>query len=225
MDFVPRNSILEWLFTWKLGECWNCSVEAKRKANKAVNRSCRSRWNEKVRQSRPHLLPQPFGHNSKEQIMHGSLAIFRFMSTVLVLACPTLALADEREAKAQETLDGTWQVDVSDTQVFVLSIKGSDIELSTVTGEKLLPVWVGKLSVSGDERNQHMDWVQLRSGNTRLPDNKCLFRLRGDVLLVIGGGPNKRPTKFLSGSGSDPKTLVFIRTKPETKEAEPNAEP
>ena len=65
----------------------------------------------------------------------------------------------------------------------------ADIEMSAVAGEKRLPVWVGKLTNSKDEPNQHMDWVELRSGNTKLPDNKCLYRLRDDVLLVIGGGP------------------------------------
>lgn len=140
------------------------------------------------------------------------------MSMVLVLACPTLALADDREAKTEEALDGTWQADVSETQLIILSIKGSDIEMSAVNGEMRLPVWVGKLRVAEDEPNHHMDWFELRSENTKLPDNKCLFRLRDDVLLVIGGGPDKRPTKFLSGSGGDPKTLVFIRTTPKKNE-------
>ena len=152
--------------------------------------------------------------------MHGLLPLFRFTTMFLVIACHAVALADDRETTVRDTLDGTWQADVSESQLIILSIKGSNIEMSAVAGEKRLPVWVGKLNISKDQPNQHMDWVELRSENTKLPDNKCLFRLRDDVLLVIGGGPNQRPTKFFSGSGGDPKTLVFIRTAPKKKDAE-----
>ncbi len=157
--------------------------------------------------------------------MHRLLPLSRFLGMVLVIASHTFALADDREGNTKDTLEGTWQADVSETQTIILSIKGHHLEMSAVAGEKRLPVWVGKLSISKDEPNQHMDWVELRSGNTRLPDNKCLFRRRDYVLLVIGGGPNQRPTKFFSGSGGDPKTLVFLRTAPKKQEAEQNAEP
>lgn len=147
--------------------------------------------------------------------MHGLLRCFRFTSMFLVFACHSVALSDDQEPTTEQKLDGTWQADVSDTQTIFLSIKGTDLEMSAVASEKRLPVWVGKLRISKDEPTQHMDWVELRSGNTKLPDNKCLYRLRDDVLLVIGGGPIQRPLKFFSSSGSDPKTLVFIRTTPE----------
>ena len=45
------------------------------------------------------------------------------------------------------------------------------------------------------------------------------------TILVIGGGPNQRPTRFYSGSGGDPKTLVFQRITPEKEKAKQNAEP
>ena len=106
--------------------------------------------------------------------------------------------------------------------MIILSIRDSKIEMSAVSGGKELPSWTGKLNISKDSPNQHMDWVELESGNTKLPDNKCLFRLRGDVLLVIGGGPNQRPTRFYSGAGSDPRTLVFLRIDPKKEEAEPS---
>ena len=106
-----------------------------------------------------------------------------------MLACHAFALADDRKPTTENTLDGNWRADVSDSQSIILSIKDSRIEMAAVSGEKQLPRWVGKLNISKDEPNQHMDWVELRSGNTKLPDNKCLYRLRDDVLLVIGGGP------------------------------------
>ena len=158
--------------------------------------------------------------------MHGLTPVFRFTSIVLVLAFPAFALADDRQPTTTEnTLDGTWRADVSDSQLIILSIKGSRIEMSAVAGEKQLPRWIGKLNISKDEPNQYMDWVELRSGDTKLPDNKCLFQLRGDVLLVIGGGPNQRPTRFFSGPGGDPKTLVFLRITTKKEKSEHKAEP
>ena len=143
--------------------------------------------------------------------MHGVLRTLGYVSIALALACPINALADDRKLAASETLEGTWRADVADSQSIILSIKGSAIEMSAVTGEKRVPIWTGKLSISKDEPNQHMDWIELKAGNTKVPDNKCLFRLRGDVLLVVGGGPNQRPTRFYSGPGAEPKTLLFIR--------------
>ncbi len=46
----------------------------------------------------------------------------------------------------------------------------------------------------------------------------------GDI-AVIGGGPNQRPTRFFSGSGDDPKTLVFIRVTTKKNESEQTAAP
>ena len=146
--------------------------------------------------------------------MHGMLSFLRFTGVVLVFACVAIALADEPKSRITEALNGTWQADVSDTQTIILRIKDSHIEMSARTGDTQLPAWTGTMRLSEHEPNNQMDCVELRSGATRLPDNKCLFRLRDDVLLIIGGGPDKRPTKFLSGSGCDPKTLVFIRSSP-----------
>lgn len=146
--------------------------------------------------------------------MQGIVGSSRSLLVAFLLSCVSFVLANDCEPKDDQALDGTWQVDVSETQAIQLSIRGADIAMTAVVGEERLPIWVGKLRRSNDELHQHMDWIELRSGDARLPDNKCLFRLRGDVLLVIGGGPDKRPTKFLSGPGSDPKTLVFIRKSP-----------
>ena len=150
--------------------------------------------------------------------MQGLLRLLPFISIALVLSCSNFAFADNREPPTDSVLDGKWRADVSGSQMIVLTISGTKIEMSALSEGKKLPSWTGKLIISLP--NQHMDWVELRSENTKLPDNKCLFRLRDDVLLVIGGGPNQRPTKFFSGSGGDPKTLVFIRTAPKKKDAE-----
>jgi hypothetical protein len=161
--------------------------------------------------------------NSKEHPMHGVMRVLRCTSIVLVLTIQTFALADDRKRTDDDTLNGTWRADVTETQSILLSIKDSRIEMSAVAGENRVPIWVGKLIISEDEPRQHMDWVNLKSGDSRAPDNKCLFRLRGDVLLVIGGGPDQRPTHFYSGPGAEPKTLLFIRIDPENEEAKPDA--
>ena len=68
--------------------------------------------------------------------MHGVLRTLGYVSIVLALACPIKALADDRKLADSETLEGTWRADVADSQSIVLSIKGSAIEMSAVTGEK-----------------------------------------------------------------------------------------
>lgn len=85
--------------------------------------------------------------------MHGLMPFFRFTSMALVLACHTVALAEDRGANAKSALGGVWRADVSDTQSIFLAIKGTDIEMSAVAGEKRMPVWVGKLTSSKDEPN------------------------------------------------------------------------
>lgn len=162
---------------------------------------------------------------TSNMVGEGLPPVCRLTSFVLVIAFHAFALAEDRKTTTASTLDGTWRADVSQSQSINLSIKDSRIEMTAFAGEKQLPRWVGKLSISQDEPDQHMDWVELRSGNTKLPDNKCLFQLHGDVLLVIGGGPNQRPTRFFSGAGDDPKTLIFIRVTAKKKVAEQNAEP
>ena len=159
------------------------------------------------------------------QLMRGLPPIFGFTGIVLALACQAFALAEDTKPFTEYTLEGSWRADVSISQTIILSIQVTRIEMSAVAGEKHLPKWVGKLNISKDEPKQHMDWVELRAGNTKLPDNKCLFQLCGDVLLVIGGGPNQRPTRFLSGPGGDPKTLVFLRITPDKDKEKQNAEP
>ena len=155
--------------------------------------------------------------------MQGLLRLVPFISIALVLSCSNFAFADNREPPTDSVLNGKWRADVSGSQMIVLTISGTKIEMSALSEGKKLPSWTGKFIISSP--NQHMDWVELESGNTKLPDNKCLFRLSGDVLLVIGGGPNQRPTRFYSGPGTDPKTLVFLRVNKNNEEAVPSDAP
>lgn len=134
---------------------------------------------------------------------------------VVGLACRIPAFATDAHAPPKlpplVTLNGTWRADVSDSQAVVLKINDNRIEMTAIIEDRAGLMWSGRLRISPAKPNRHMDWVELKSGNSKLPDNKCLYRLRGDTLLVIGGGPDQRPTRFLSGAGTSPKTLVFIR--------------
>jgi hypothetical protein len=156
-----------------------------------------------------------------EHPMDGLLRISILISFSLVIASCCVA-ADTHATRNEGVLEGTWQASVSDSQLLVLTIENSRIELTAEINGTKEPSWTGKMSISKDSPKQHMDLIELSCGEKKLPDNKCLFRLRGDTLLIIGGGPNKRPSRFDSGPGSDPKTLVFFRVDSAKEQSVPS---
>lgn len=111
----------------------------------------------------------------------------------------------------KETINGVWRADLSETQTLLLKIQDSAVEMIAVVGENQIPIWSGKLILSKENPKEHMDWVDLHSRTAKLPDNKCLYRLRNDTLLIMGGGPLLRPRRFFSGPGGEPKALLFTR--------------
>lgn len=149
-------------------------------------------------------------------------AYFCFLSAC---ACSGFIFADDVELTRDKTMDGTWRADISGSQSVVLVISGSNIEMHANAGEKRLPIWSGKMTISKENPDSHMDWTELVSGQNKLPDNRCLFRFRGDTLLVIGGGPDRRPTRFFSGPGAEPKALLFIRIEGTSEKAEQDPQP
>lgn len=72
---------------------------------------------------------------------------------------------------------------------------------------------VMSFGLTADRPKEFMDWTELRSETTKFPDNQCLYRLRGDTLVIIGGGPDQRPARFFSGPGAEPKALMFTRVR------------
>jgi len=125
----------------------------------------------------------------------------------------TVGLSAEDAPLLPRGLEGTWHADVSSTQSLVLKIQATQMEMFVPRGDQRQLIWSGKISVSNESPESQMDWI----GAKPYPNNRCLYRLRGDTLIVIGGGPDKRPTAFLSGPGAEPKVLVFTRSggKPE----------
>ena len=116
-----------------------------------------------------------------------------------------------------ESLRGTWRAEIADSQALLLEFQGEAVVMTVEAQGKFNPVWSGKFTVPAEDPDNHMDWIELKAGGRSIPDNKCLYRLIGDTLLVIGGGPGSRPTHFYSGPGSEPKTLVFARVQPVRK--------
>lgn len=111
-------------------------------------------------------------------------------------------------------LNGLWRAEISDSHAFLLRIEGAAIDMRVEAGPLQTTLWNGTLVVSEEHPDQHMDWTNLKSGTRVVADNRCLFRLAGDTLLVIGGGPKDRPKRFYTGPGSEPRTLVFSRVLP-----------
>ncbi|MEM6690242.1 MAG: hypothetical protein AAF664_12485 [Planctomycetota bacterium] len=135
-------------------------------------------------------------------------------TTFLALAMIT-AVPDSQQQRDPETclelLEGSWLADLAPNQSVLMKIDGDEAKLFSILNEKRMPQWTCKLHLSKTLPENHMDWRQRRSSRGPLSDNQCLYRLEGNTLLLIGGGPNERPTKFLSGKGGEPRTIVFTR--------------
>lgn len=131
----------------------------------------------------------------------------------LCSSLPVSALAQAKEPSLAAKLAGNWRAEISESQAVLLVIRGNELEMQVDAGGAIMPAWKAKLVISKEEPDKHMDWVEVASGKRSLPDNKVLYQLAGNALLVIGGGPKDRPTRFYSGPGGEPRTLIFIRQK------------
>lgn len=130
---------------------------------------------------------------------------------VSLVAVTSIGNQELSPKQCEERLSGTWEAHLSIQVSVHLEIKRDRIALFKIENNRKLLQWSGKLVASDANPMEHFDWKQRNSTNGPLPDNQCLYRLTGDTLLLIGGGPNRRPTRFLSGHGAEPKTLVFTR--------------
>ena len=131
---------------------------------------------------------------------------------VLLVACCLQAESAAPDPRATaERLRGSWRAEISESQALLLKFERESVAMTVEAAGSATTVWMGKFVIPAEHADCHMDWVQLKRGGRAIPDNQCLFRLAGDTLLVIGGGPTKRPTHFFSGPGSEPKALIFMR--------------
>ncbi len=135
------------------------------------------------------------------------------MARTLVGMAAMLALALGAAARAEPApgaaLEGAWRADISESHALVLVLGTASVEMRLDGGGAVTTLWSGRMTFPEGEAGRHFDWVGLKAGGAPMPDNKCLYRLSGDTLLLIGGGPDARPTRLLSGPGA--RTLVFTR--------------
>ena len=134
------------------------------------------------------------------------------MSRIAALALLAILSSGASAQEKKPALAGSWRADITDGQAVLLEVRGTAVEMKVEANGVATSLWVGKLSFPKENADRHVDWVEIKAGDRTMPDNKCLYRLSGDSLLVIGGGPIDRPTKFLSGPGAGARTLVFTRT-------------
>jgi hypothetical protein len=141
------------------------------------------------------------------------------LSLVAVAAVSTIGTAAPDAAKVGpvDLVRGSWRADISDAQALILQLDKDLVELKLESDGKLATLQTGKLSFPKEHPERRFDWTELKAGANPVPDNLCLYRVSGDTLLVIGGGGKARPTRFYTGAGGEPRTLVFTRIQPETE--------
>lgn len=144
-----------------------------------------------------------------------SLVLVALFPVLLLAAIPPKGSTDAPKATATDMLIGTWRADISDTQSILLHLGKGTLDWKIEAGGQVTTLMAGKYSLPKDKPESHMDWTDMKAGERESPDNLCLYRLTGDTLLLIGGGPQNRPTKFYTGPGGEPRTLVFSRVLPE----------
>lgn len=151
-------------------------------------------------------------------ISNPRILVVPFISAVcLVLGAGQLVASERAAGGAADRLAGAWRAELSDTQALVLHFQGATVEMQSEAEGKTSPIWKGKFVIPEEQSDRHMDWTELQAGGRALPDNQCLYRLSGETLLIIGGGPKNRPTRFYTGPGPEPRTLIFTRIKPAIK--------
>lgn len=132
---------------------------------------------------------------------------------VSVATVASIGQSDRSAEQSQRLLEGSWEAHMTASVSILMEIDGDQIKLFTVRDGQKSHSWNGKLAVSKSDPERHLDWKDRVSINGNLPDNQCLYRLLGDTLLIIGGGPDSRPDQFLSGHGNEPKTMIFTRVE------------
>jgi uncharacterized protein (TIGR03067 family) len=112
-----------------------------------------------------------------------------------------------------QRLQGTWLADVEPGLQARLVFDGSRLRLVHIhkQGETLL--WDGHFAVNEQADPKQMDWTPLRQGGNNPSANLAIYRLEGDLLLVIGSTKAPRPNAFYSGGAYPSKTMIYRRLK------------
>ena len=119
--------------------------------------------------------------------------------------------AQEKKPSPRMLLLGKWRADISATQSITLEFREDIVEMKIEAGGAVNGIITATAVLPEEHADRHMDWVGMRAGERALPDNKILYKIVGDTMLLIGGGPKDRPASFYSGPGSEPKAFILTR--------------
>ncbi len=95
--------------------------------------------------------------------------------------------------------------------------------MASRSGEQENPLWVGRLVISAEQPDKHLDWTERKSKSGALPDNKCLYRCIGDTFAADRRWSRFAADKFLSGAGQAPEQSCLRVTQ--TKSRSSNRHP
>lgn len=122
--------------------------------------------------------------------------------------------AQEKKPSPLEAIRGTWRADISATQFVLLDFRDDAVEMKINVSGNVVTAMTAKVVLPKEKSDQHMDWINVKSGERQLPDNKCLYRLAGETLLLMGGGTKERPARLYSGPGGEPKAFILTKVDP-----------
>ncbi len=95
----------------------------------------------------------------------------------------------------------------------VIEVKGKAITLSLTTPEGQEFDIDGEVALDESTKPGRWDWVNFKGiDGEAVPDNLGLYKLDGDELTIVSGGPgNPRPAEFVEGQGGPPNLVVLKR--------------
>ncbi len=123
----------------------------------------------------------------------------------------------KKHAPDTKRLQGSWIADLEPGLQGRIEFEGSDLRYTHIRGDRKTPIWIGHFAVNEQSDPKQMDWTPLRKagrggGQKPVMSNLAIYRLQGDLLLIIGDTQGARPTAFYSGGGDQrPKTIIFRR--------------
>ena len=113
-----------------------------------------------------------------------------------------------------ERLQGTWLADLEPGLQARLELNGSELRYLHVKDQHETVIWDGHFAINEKVQPKEMDWTPLRRSDRKVPSSLAIYKLEGDLLLIVGSTEVPRPTAFYSGGGEQrPKTVIFRRLK------------
>ncbi|QDV69751.1 hypothetical protein Poly24_34680 [Rosistilla carotiformis] len=138
------------------------------------------------------------------------------VNAMLIWTLAASAVAEDSAATKStsdtDRLQGTWLADLEPGLQGTLVFDGRGLHYVHVRGDRETVIWKGHFAIDEGVDPKQMDWTPMNPETSKVPPNRAIYRLEGDLLLVIGNSQGPRPTAFFSGGGPQrPKTIIFRR--------------